>query len=231
MPTAEARVGTDRADRYLAQLCGHLGRMTETRHRRPARQAGGRPHDDGHRPPQVEHVDRSGRHGTVRFADGVCTLHATSDALVLRVDADDEDALRRLQNGVAGRLEKIGRRDRLTVTWSRPEATEAPPGEAAGPGPGRFRGRGRAITLTVVGALVVAGHVGVFGAALAASAWTEWGVGTVLAVVLLKVVLMGGHLVLARFAVRRGRPVGLPRTRRHRHPSRGHSGRTPHTTR
>jgi hypothetical protein len=168
----------------------------------------------------VEHVDHAEPYGTIRFADGVCTLHATSDALVLRIDAEDEDALRRLRDGISRRLEKIGRRDGLTVTWRRSEGLEAPPGEAAGPppdaqaGPSRRRGHGKATAVTVVGALVVAGHVGAFGAAAAASAWTEWGVNAVLAVVLLKVVFMGGHVVLARLAVRRGKTAGLLRRRR-----------------
>jgi hypothetical protein len=222
MPTAEARVATDRADRYLAQLCGHLSRMSGMRHRPPTRHADGQPHDDGHRPPQVEHVDHSDTYGSIRFAGGLCTLHATSDALALHIDADDEDTLLRLQNGITGRLEKIGRRDQLTVTWRRPDEPEDPPGEAAGPipasatGPARSRGHSKAIAMTVVGALVVAGHLGIFGAALAASAWTEWGVNAVLAIVLLKVVFMGGHVVLARFAIRRGKTVRLPWIQRHR---------------
>ncbi|MEU6323882.1 DUF2218 domain-containing protein [Streptomyces sp. NPDC047009] len=169
----------------------------------------------------MEHVDYSDTYGTIRFTGGLCTLHAASDALTLRVDANDEDTLRRLQNGITDRLEKIGRRDGLTVTWRRPEGPEDPPGEAAGPippskaGPNRARGHGKAIAMTVGGALVVAGHMGFFGAALAASAWTEWGVNAVLALVLLKVVFMGGHVLLARFAIRRGKTVRLPWTRRH----------------
>lgn len=226
MPTAEARVATDRAHRYLAQLCGHLSRMGGVRHRQPTRHAGGQPHDGGRRPPQVEHVDYSETYGTVRFAGGLCTLHATSGALTLRVDADDEDTLRRLKNGITGRLEKIGRRDELTVTWRRPEGPEDPAGEAAGPspaseaGPVGSRGHGKAIAMTVVGALVVAGHLGIFGTALAASAWTEWGVNAVLAAVLLKVVFMGGHVVLARFAIRRGKTIRLPWMRHRRLASR-----------
>jgi hypothetical protein len=204
MPTTEARVATSRAGRYLAQLCGHLSRMGGMRHRPPTRHVGGQTHDGGHRPPQVEHVDYSDTYGTVRFAGGLCTLHATSDTLTLRIDADDEDALRRIQNGVSARLEKIGRRDQLTVTWRRLDASDDPPGEAAGlvpasgAGPAKSRGHGKTIAMVAGGALVVAGHLGIFGAAPAASAWTKWGVNAVLAVVLLKVVFMGGHVVRAR---------------------------------
>ena len=43
-----------------------------------------------------------------------------SGALMLRVEAADEDHLRRLEDLIASRLERSGRRDRLTVTWQRP---------------------------------------------------------------------------------------------------------------
>lgn len=81
----------------------------------------------------MEHVDYSETRGIVRFAQGRWTLGATSDTLTLRVEADDEDALRRLQEGISGRLEKIGRRDRLKVTWQPPGAPDAAhPGSSGG---------------------------------------------------------------------------------------------------
>ncbi|MEV6018191.1 DUF2218 domain-containing protein [Streptomyces sp. NPDC051997] len=121
MPTAETRLATDRASRYLAQLCRHLGQMPHMSHR---------PHGGGHREgttrPEVRHVEFTGTHGTVRFAEGLWTLDASADALTLRVDADDEDALRRLQDGITARIEKIGRRDGLRVQWRRAGADTPP---------------------------------------------------------------------------------------------------------
>jgi hypothetical protein len=110
MISAEGRVATARADRYLDQLCRHLGQMRHMAHGPKARHAG-----EGM--PEVRGVERTGSAGAVRFADGAWTLTATPDALLLRVDAVDERALARLRDGVTARVEKIGRRDGLTVTW------------------------------------------------------------------------------------------------------------------
>lgn len=119
MPTAEAHLATDRASRYLVQLCRHLGQMTRVSHRPLAG------HGEGRRPPAVQHVDYTDARGTVRFAGGQWALDATADTLTLRVDADDEEGLRRLQDGIAARIEKIGRRDGLQVHWQRVEAGTA----------------------------------------------------------------------------------------------------------
>ncbi|MBC6459666.1 DUF2218 domain-containing protein [Actinomadura sp. HBU206391] len=41
--------------------------------------------------------------------------------LTLRAEAADEESLRQLEQRVADRLEQVGRRDRLTVTWTPPQ--------------------------------------------------------------------------------------------------------------
>lgn len=218
MPTAEAHVPTDRASRYLVQLCRHLGQMSSMRHRAPIRHGGSQV------PPEVQHVDYSDTNGIVRFARGQWTLEATTDTLTLRVEADDEDTLHQLKNGMTARLEKIGRRDQLQVTWQRPTTPGAAhtgaPGDAAGTATvpateaGKPRGRGKTIGMMAVVALIVALHLGLFGATLAASSWTGWGADIILAVVLLKVVFVGGHVVLGRLAIRRGKTF-MPRWTRH----------------
>lgn len=114
MPTAEAHLATERASRYLVQLCRHLGQMTlmsHLAHRLPAGHGGGRT------PPAVQDVDHTDTHAGISFADGRWTLDATADTLTLRVDADNDEALRRLQDAIATRIEKIGRRDGLRVDW------------------------------------------------------------------------------------------------------------------
>jgi hypothetical protein len=115
MNAAVAQIPTERASRYLEQLCRHLGQMSRMRHPAPAG------HRGGQAPPPVQHVDWSDTSGEIRFTDGTCTLHATPTELLLRVDADDEDSLRRLQDGITRRLATIGRRDHLTVDWQRPD--------------------------------------------------------------------------------------------------------------
>lgn len=202
MPTAEAQIATDRASRYLMQLCSHLNRMSGVHHQTPAG------HGAGHKPPKVEHVDHSDTYGTIRFTHGVCALRATADSLTLRLDAADGETLQRLQSGLAGRIEKIGRRDQLTVTWSQPGESESdmlphePTGTTGAPdatAPGRrWRGGKTAkAALWVVGAVVVALHL--FGGAwLASVSWLKWGADAVLALVALALVVVGAHVVAGR---------------------------------
>jgi hypothetical protein len=214
MPTAEARLTTDRASRYLVQLCRHLGQMTRMSHR----PLGG--HGEGRTPPAVQHVDYADTRGTVRFADGRWTLEATEDALVLRVEADNEEALQRLQAGVAARVEKIGRRDGLQVHWQQPDSSAEPSAESAAADTGRVdraaaprRPRGTTMGLMAGGALIVAVHLGIGGAALAGAAWTGWAANAVLALIAAKLLFMGGHVFLGRAALRRG--AMLRHARRH----------------
>ena len=131
MPTTQGRVATDRAGRYLDQLCGHLGQMRHLRHglaRRPGDTDTGRhgasdtARHSGAGMPEVLGVERADGRGIVRFAEGAWTLTATPGALLLRVEAADEQALERLRGAITARIEKIGRRDRLAVSWQQPEA-------------------------------------------------------------------------------------------------------------
>lgn len=124
MLASRAYVQTDRAVRYLAQLCDHGSQLSRIGAHRP------RSHGDGGVPPAVRHAGWSGTDGLIDFGRGRCTLHATGDALTLTAEADDLPNLRRIQQGVARRLERIGRRDRLSVTW-RPTEPEAGTGEQA----------------------------------------------------------------------------------------------------
>jgi hypothetical protein len=125
MLTAEALVETEHSSRYLVQLCRHLSEMGQhLRHRR-------RTHDGGHAPPEVRHVEWSETQGIVRLSWGQWTMQATADSLTLRVEAADEESLRRIQDLVAGRLERFGRRDHLTVNWQRPQAPTVQPGKAS----------------------------------------------------------------------------------------------------
>ncbi len=55
----------------------------------------------------------------------------------------------------------------------------------------------------MIAALVVAVHLGVGGDALAASRWTGWAADVVLAVVVVKLIVIAGHIVLGCLAIRR----------------------------
>jgi hypothetical protein len=109
MFTAVASVETDRAGRYLVQLCQHLSQM-QPRH--------GLFLHGRHRPPKVQHVEWTDTTGEMRFQNGTCTLEAHDDALLLRLSAPDEASLRSLQQAISHRLETIGRRAGLHVLWS-----------------------------------------------------------------------------------------------------------------
>lgn len=210
MPVAEARVSTSRASRYVKQLCRHADQMRRMRHN----PSGGDTASPAR--PAVNHVDYSDSAAAVQFADGRLTMHATADTLTLRVEAADDAALQRLQDGVAARLQTIGRRDQLTTIWHPLERTTVPPGDVehdaglpAEPGSGK-RGWPRRLTvlgLIAVGALIVAVHLGIGGAAVAALPWTGWVGGSLLVIILAKLVFIASHFMLGRFAFRRGRTL------------------------
>ncbi|WP_102143114.1 DUF2218 domain-containing protein [Mycobacterium hubeiense] len=166
--------------------------------------------------PEVNHVDYSDAAAAVQFTDGRLTMHATADTLMLRVEAADDDALRRLQDGVAARLQTIGRRDQLTTTWHRLETPAVAPGDIehdaglpAEPGTGKRRWPRRltVLGLIAVGALIVAVHLGIGGAAVAALPWTGWVGGSLLVIILAKLVFIASHFMLGRFAFRRGKTL------------------------
>lgn len=117
MLTAEARVETERSSRYLDQLCRHVSKVAE-----------------GHTQMQAR-VEWSDEQGEITFAwGGRCTLRAERGVLSLRAEAPDEDSLRRVQDRVTERLERFGRRDQVTVTWTSPRgAAELQPRSPEGP--------------------------------------------------------------------------------------------------
>lgn len=112
MPTAEADVATERASRYLQQLCSHASRM---RHRLG--------HGSGHSPARSrDHAApiaeaTSDTTGRITRGTAVCDLTAGPTALTLRATADDAEQLSGLKEAVTRTLERIGRRDGLKVVW------------------------------------------------------------------------------------------------------------------
>ena len=107
--TATARVATSRAARYLAHLCEHTSKLS--RHTSLT-------HGHDRSGPLPQQAQWSGTDAVIDFGNGRCTLHATSEALEIRAEAADTQLLLRIQDALTGRLEQIGRRDHLTVTWT-----------------------------------------------------------------------------------------------------------------
>lgn len=204
MLTAQATVHTTRAPRYLRQLCGHAAQMRHHMPAVPSVHGGSAPAT-----PKVRRAESTENEGTIAFDAGACHLRATGDALLLRLEAPDVHSLRLLREGLTTRLEKIGRRDGLTVEWRRPGPPAVPQETVTEPArpeavPSR-RGRLQVVGLVVVGLLVVAVHLGLGGALLESSQWAPWAADIVLAAVVLKLLAIAGHIALGRWAVRRRR--------------------------
>src|SRR5450755_1835803 len=111
MPSAEAHVQTSSAGRYLARLCQHAGKMGQPQRHRP------RTHGGSGGPPEVLHAECSETEGSIVLSWGRCALQAAPGTLTLRAEAPDEERLTRIQDMIAGRLEKFGQRENLSVTW------------------------------------------------------------------------------------------------------------------
>ena len=123
MLTAEAVIATEHPDRYLARLGEHATKMgSGPSHRPPA-------HDGGRPPPEVRHAEWSATSGTVKLNWGGWTMQAAPGMLRLRAEAADEASLRQIQDMLTTRLEKFGRRERLTVTWQPTRTAAAESGQ------------------------------------------------------------------------------------------------------
>jgi hypothetical protein len=95
-----------------------------------------RSHADGGAPPAIRHAQWSGTDATLALDRGRCTLHAEPGLLTLRAEADSQDTLTQIQDLIAGRLQKFGRREHLTVTWRPAHGPGDTPDSAARPGTG-----------------------------------------------------------------------------------------------
>lgn len=91
MPSSEARVPTDKASRYLGQLCKHFAQKV------PA-QCGG-------------------TNGKVEFEPGTCLMEVVGDELVLRCKAEEPGGLQTVKDVVRDHLVRFGWREELTVEW------------------------------------------------------------------------------------------------------------------
>lgn len=206
MPTAEAHVETERPSRYLVQLCKHFSNKGRHLGHRPRAHLGGDAQTlrDMRAVAEQAQVEWTDTEGNVSLPWGRITLRAAPGVLTVRIEAADQEDLKRLQNLLAGHIERFGRRDGLQVSWQRPEshAVSTEVGGTAGALGGLVAPRRRHLRvmgLVAVIALVLAVHLGLGSVVLANWQWTGWAIGVVLAVVLLKAALLGG------FAMRRGR--------------------------
>ncbi len=127
MPTAEARIETQHASRYLVRLCQHISKIKNKGRHLHRQRPSHLPSDARARPDMQAQVEWTETHGTVTFSWGKITMRASPGGLALHAEAADEENLQQIQDLVAGRLAKFGSREHLTVQWQRP-ATHFPIG-------------------------------------------------------------------------------------------------------
>ena len=94
MPRSEARVTTDRPQRYAKQLAAHLGRKVESS------------------------WDEEAGLGSVTFSMGTATLTAEPGVLLLAVEGEAEN-LGNLESVVGRHLVRFGTKDELVAEWHR----------------------------------------------------------------------------------------------------------------
>lgn len=93
MNKSTATVSTEKASRYLQQLCKHW------QHNRPTK------------------FDTET--GFVVFDQGICRMRASGDELVLHISSVDLGDLEFLENGVGKHLERFAFREKPTISWDR----------------------------------------------------------------------------------------------------------------
>jgi uncharacterized protein len=90
--TSRADVATEKPVPYMRQLCKHFGHKTDASFG-----------DDT---------------GYIQFEFGRCELQAADGELKMTVSATDDENRQRMQNVIGSHLERFGRRDGLSVSWS-----------------------------------------------------------------------------------------------------------------
>lgn len=116
MLTIESRVETDQSSRYLVRLCKHAASMGRPHVRGPQVHLGG---ELSRREVEVR-AEWSETHGTITLSPwGRCGIEATTNALVLRIEATDEENLSRIQDIITRDLDRFGGSEHLTVDWHR----------------------------------------------------------------------------------------------------------------
>lgn len=91
MLSAQAKVETEKAERYLKALCNHFNRKVT-----------------------AEYTDN---HGTVQFGFGYCEMDADTQSLIIRIQADNDENFARVKYVVSDHLERFSGDEGLKVNW------------------------------------------------------------------------------------------------------------------
>ena len=129
MLMVEARIETEQASRYLVRLCTHSASMGRAQGHGPSIHLG----EALSRGDVNVQAQWSDTHGTITFSPwGRCEMSATTAALVLRIEAADQEHLERIQDIVTRDLDRFSGSEQLTADWRR---TDAAPNVARGESP------------------------------------------------------------------------------------------------
>lgn len=103
MPSTEARIDTDRPDRYVSQLCRHALAMNGS----SGHQLRARLHAQSAQDVTLTvHAERDDDGGVVTFGSGArCTIGAAPNLLIVRIGADDEPAMNQVRDVITQDLE------------------------------------------------------------------------------------------------------------------------------
>lgn len=214
MLISETTISVDRPGRYLVQLCKHAAAMGATGGgHRPRAHAVAGALGRGDLRVQAEYSDTQ---GIVTISPwGRCTLRANAETLTLRVEANDETALRQIQQIVTRDLERFGRRDQVTITWppldtsdTNTPATDRRAASASVAKTGRSRVA--IVMLVALAALAIAIHLGLTASILTSPRWADLSIGVIAAIVAAKILLaaFGGraiHRIRSHGGARRSR--------------------------
>ncbi|MFQ6392169.1 DUF2218 domain-containing protein [Nocardia sp. KC 131] len=126
MPIIEARITTDRPDRYLRQFRKHATAMASPRAHK-IRMHGKNPVTRGQVLLRVEATDAL---TTIHFDTwGRCMISADGDLLIVRIDATDDLALQRIQDTITRDIDRFGR-GALIADWREPDDSGTTTAEA-----------------------------------------------------------------------------------------------------
>jgi hypothetical protein len=225
MLTAEARVQTSDPGRYLAQLCNHTAAMNKhgpAMIRRHAQRA--RAHAGGGALLRGEvhlSAECSATHGVITLNPwGRCTISVESDGLLLSVESNDTESLRRIQDVITSDLERWGTRENLKVLWSMPDpdsaystvpdvADDGGPEADSQQAPTRSAARHKTLLVTAGAlgvALMIVVHLTLAGVMVSVPLWLGWtAAGVMLVPALMLVVHAVGPLTIVGL-LRRARP-------------------------
>ena len=88
---AQSTVETEKASRYLKALCNHFNRKVT--------------------------ADYDDARGTAQFGFGYCEMNAGEKALIINIQADDDENFNRVKFVVSDHLIRFGTNEQLEVVW------------------------------------------------------------------------------------------------------------------